>query len=107
MGNHIVWCSLNDFYQQSKSASWRARAKLSQESLFRYLKDKNLVMIEVLSETGEAIPELSLRESNLTQEGKKFFEKAVPAWQRARDKDGDYANTGILKKVLETIRTEK
>ena len=107
MVDHILRSSVLEYFESSKNTAWRTRTKQSQNALFNFLKDNGLVSIEVLNDTGEAIPELTLKSSNMTAEGIKLFEKTVAAWERARDRDGNYENTAILSKGLEKIRSGK
>jgi hypothetical protein len=104
MIDDILRSSILEYFESSKNTSWRRRTVQSQNSLFRFLKENNLVIIEVLNDAGEAIPELTLKNSCATPDCIKLFEKTVAAWERARDKDGDYENTNILAKGLEKIR---
>ena len=96
-----------EYFESSKNTTLRTRTKQSQNALFRFLKEKDLVFIEVLTDTGEAIPNLTLKNSMATSDGIRLFEKTVAAWERARDKDGDYENTSILSKGLDKIRAGK
>lgn len=107
MVDHVLRSSVLEYYESSKNTAWRMRTRQSQSSLFRFLKENGLVYIEVLSDDGEAIPNLSLRNSMLSPEGIKLFEKTVASWERACDKDGDYENTEVLRKGLEKIRSGK
>lgn len=72
--------------------------KAKSKCLVSFFKENGMVLIEVLNDAGEAIPELTLKNSNVTAEGIKLFEKTVAAWERARDKEGNYENTEILAK---------
>ena len=107
MSDHIIWGSLLDYNSRTKNALIRARNKSSQDVLFRFLKENNLVLVKVLDDAGAAILDLQLKNSMLLPEGIKLFEKVVASWLRSREKDGDYENTAILSKGLEKIRSGK
>lgn len=105
MPEFLVSPSLLDLYQATKSREWRAQVKAKITVIFKFLQDNNLSNVRLLDESGEAIEDLVLMRSHLTEAGVKMFAKAIPAWQRARDKDGNLANIKLLedglKKILE------
>ena len=47
---------------------------------------------------------LSLMRSHLTDAGDEMFNKAIPNWQKARDKDGNLDNLSILERGLNNIK---
>ena len=95
--------SVIDFYQSSKNKEWRKQVKDRQTAIFRFLEKNALSTIKLTDEEGEAIENLTLMRSHLSENGAKLFEKAIPAWERARDKDGDVSNVKQLEKALQKL----
>lgn len=99
----MVSPSVLDLYQSSKSKEWRSRVKARTTIIYKFLRDHGLSKIELLDDLGEAIEDLVLMRSHLTDAGAKLFEKAIPAWDRARDKDGNLCNLTQLENGLKKI----
>ncbi|MBB6366708.1 hypothetical protein FHR56_001821 [Xanthomonas sacchari] len=106
MEDFMMSPSLVDMYQSSKNKEWRSRVKAKTTIVYRFLRDHGLSKIELLDESGDAIEDLVLMRSHLTDAGAKLFEKAIPAWDRARDKDGNLSNLTQLENGLKKILAE-
>ena len=74
-----------------------------QTVIFKFLEEHDLSLIELTDSSGEAKEDLILMRSHLTENGAKLFEKAIPAWERARDKDGNLSNLDALQNGLKQI----
>jgi hypothetical protein len=107
MNDYLVSPSLLDLYQATKSRDWRAQVKAKITVIFKFLQDNNLVNVRLLDASGEAIEGLVLMRSHPTEAGVRMFEKAIPAWQRARDKDGNLSNLTQLENGLKKILAEQ
>ena len=103
MQDYLISPSLLEMYQSSKSKQWRAQVKAKTTIVFRFLQENGLSHVELLDSSGEAIEDLVLMRSHLTAAGAKLFEKAIPAWDRARDKDGNLSNIKQLENGLKNI----
>lgn len=106
MQDHLISPSLLEMYQSSKNKQWRAQVKAKTTIVFKFLQENGLSHVELLDPSGEAIEDLVLMRSHLTAAGAKLFEKAIPAWDRARDKDGNLSNIKQLENGLRKISLE-
>ena len=107
MQDHLIYMSLADLYQSSKSREWRNQVRDRQAVIFKFLQDNELSKIPLFDATGNVPEDFELRYSHLVEDGVKLFAKAVPAWQRARDRDGKLSNIYQLENGLKKIRADK
>lgn len=106
MQDHLISPSLLEMYQSSKNKQWRAQVKAKTTIVFKFLQENGLSHVVLLDSSGEAIEDLVLMRSHLTAAGAKLFEKAIPAWDRARDRDGNLSNIKQLEDGLRKISLE-
>ncbi len=104
MKDYLVWPSVNEIYQSSKNLTWRKQVLDKRKVIFQFLKDNDLILINPFLENGEINMNLSLMRSHLTDAGDEMFNKAIPNWQKARDKDGNLDNLSILERGLNNIK---
>ena len=103
MDDYLIYPSVAEIYQSSKNKDWRRQVKERQTVIFKFLEEHDLSLIELTDSSGEAKEDLILMRSHLTENGAKLFEKAIPAWERARDKDGNLSNLDALQNGLKQI----
>ncbi|MGF6213657.1 hypothetical protein [Comamonas sp. 4034] len=104
MQDYLVCPPVNEIYQSSKNLTWRKQVLDKRRVIFQFLKDNNLILIDPFLKNGEVNMELSLMRSHLTDVGDEMFNKIIPNWQKARDKDGNLENVSILKNGLNNIK---
>ena len=104
MDNYLIWPSVNDVYKSSKNTAWRRQVLEKSVVIMRFLKVNNLLRVEPFDANGELNLDLALMRSDVTDDGDAMFEKVIPSWQKARDKDGKINNLEILEKGLKKIR---
>ncbi len=107
MQDFLVYMSLTELYHSSKSREWRKQVKDRQAVIFKFLQDNGLSKVPLLDSCGNVPEDFELRSSHLVEEGIKLFAKAVPAWQRARDRDGKLSNIYQLENGLKKLRADK
>jgi hypothetical protein len=107
MQDYVLCMSLIELYQSSKNKEWRKQVKERQTAIFKFLEANGLNRVPLLDSSGNVPEEFELKCSHLVEDGVKLFAKAVPAWERARDKDGNISNIKQLEDGLKKIRSEK
>ncbi|WP_369944447.1 hypothetical protein [Xanthomonas medicagonis] len=107
MQDFLVYMSLTELYQSSKSREWRKQVKDRQAVIFKFLQDNGLSKVPLLDSCGDVSEDFELRSSHLVEEGIKLFAKAVPAWQRAGDRDGKLSNIYQLENGFKKLRADK
>ena len=107
MKDYLVWPSIDEIYKSSKNLTWRKQILDKSKVIFQFLKDNNLIFVNPFLENGEVDTSLKLMRSHLTDIGDEMFNKVIPKWQKARDKDGNLDNIAILEKGLNNIKEKK
>jgi hypothetical protein len=92
-------------YGASKSRDYRSRVAQQFTVIFKFLKDNELMRIDPLDENDEVRLDLIVYGRDCEPIGIQMFAKAIPNWLKARDKDQNVANLGLLEKGLAKLRS--
>lgn len=107
MNDCVVWCSVRTLFDSSKNKAWREALWEKTTVVYRFLLDKKLMVINPMDQEGRVDIDFVLMRSHLTDVGYKMFEKVIPSWQNARDRDGNLKNISILENGLKKLQAEK
>ncbi|WP_144006589.1 hypothetical protein [Pelomonas sp. KK5] len=84
----------------SKSLSYKAQVEAQFAALLQFYVENELISVACFDECGRLDKNLLIRVRDLTSGGVWLASKFVPGWFRARDRDNNYSNVGILKNGL-------
>lgn len=90
--------SIADLFKSSKNAAWREQVVKRRTVMFQFLRDNGLILIDPIDDSGAPRQEFVLMRSHLTDDGFEMIKKVIPSWRKARDRDGNIENIGILEK---------
>jgi hypothetical protein len=103
----LYFPSISTMFQSSKNRTWREGTVATWNAIFRFLYDNKLLLVNPFDEQGCLKHDYKVMPSHLTEEGREMFNDAIPRWLRARDRDGNTKNLGLLEKGLKKIREKK
>jgi hypothetical protein len=114
MNDSLIYASIHEAYQPPKNTVWCQQILAQTTAIFKFLKTHNLLLVDPFDAHGELDKDFVLRESHVTLIGSKMFEKVIPNWQKARDRDklkpeqlvNDYSNIQLLEKGLMKLQGE-
>lgn len=107
MSDFMMCLSIEDLFKSSKNTAWREQVVRKRTAMFKFLRENSLVLVDPLDESGRPRENFVLMRSHLTDEGFEMFKKSIPSWEKARDRDGNIDNVGILENGLQKIRSAK
>jgi hypothetical protein len=96
--------SIEILQKRSKNLTYRKMVYESNFAILKYLKEKNLLLINPFNPDGSPILNLSIMRPHVTTEGYKLFQKPINLWRKAREKDSNYSNIDILEKWFLKIK---
>ena len=92
------------FWAASKNREHRRNVLSIFRTLVEFLEEHNLTTGPLLEPGTELDAKFVLRQSQLTDEGNRFYRLVEQPWLRSVDKGGDPTNLDLLEKTLNKLR---